>query len=187
VQVLLVALAALFAVEMVRTVPIASIILAPLFASAVDQWLTRSGMSFMRQPERWQLLGAAAVALVCIGLVVPSTAEHPARSYPLTFDRQLDELPSSAVLLNELGDGGYLTWSHPDLRIIIDGLSDQYSTAYLFKVYGGYQLEPGWEDFVKESGATHALLKRDAPLAEVLERSGWTEVAYDEDRVLLVH
>jgi hypothetical protein len=64
VQVLLVALAALFAVEMVRTVPIASIILAPLFASAVDQWLTRSGMSFMRQPERWQLLGAAAVALV---------------------------------------------------------------------------------------------------------------------------
>jgi hypothetical protein len=185
VHVALLVVAAGFAVQMQRTTTIGAVIVTPLFAQAVGTWLKRVDLTVPRLLERALVYGGAVVALVAIGLTVPSTADDPSSKLPVAFDAQLDQIPASAVLFNELGDGGFLTWRHPGLRIVEDGLSDQYATDWHIDYFEAGELKPGWQEFLRRTGATYALLGQDHSLTQALELDGWTVTAQDGKKVLL--
>ncbi|HET7690236.1 MAG TPA: hypothetical protein VFK41_07655 [Nocardioidaceae bacterium] len=184
-RILLLALAAGFCVLMARTVTLGALVAVPLFAEALDHWLKGLRLHVPPRLERAALYGVAAAALVVSAFVVPQRADAPATSLPVALDASLDILPSDAVVLNELSDGGYLAWRHPELRITVDGLSDQYAASYLAEVYATGELGPGWQEFVAGVGATHALLFQGSPLAEALRLQGWTVQAESPARLLL--
>ncbi len=185
VHVALLVVAAGFAVQMQRTITIGVVIVTPLFAQAVDAWVRRVDLSVPKVVERALVYGGAVAALVAVGLAVPSTANEPSSKLPVAFDAQLAQLPAAAVLYNELSDGGYLTWRHPGLRIVEDGLSDQYSTDWHLDYFSSGELRPGWQDFLRRTDASYALLEKDHPLGQALELGGWTVTAQDPHRVLL--
>ena len=184
-EIILVVAAAGFAVQMQRTVTIGAVIVTPLFARAIDEWLKKLDLTVGKLFERILVYGGAVVALVCLGITAPVTADRPGHNFPVGFDAQIDQLPDSAVLFNELSDGGYLTWRHPGLRVVEDGLSDQYSTNYHLDYFRTVELEDGWERFFERTHANYALLTEHHPLRQALELSGWTEMAHDLDKVLL--
>jgi len=185
VNIVLLVIAAGFAVQMQRTTTIGAVIVIPLFAEALDRWLGKLELDAPKVVERVLVYGGAVLALVALALAVPSTADRPGDNLPVAFDAQLDEVPASAVLLNELSDGGYLTWSHPRLRIVEDGLSDQYATDWHLDYFDATSMAPGWDDFLRRTGVTYALLSKERPLGEVLELKRWTVIAQDDDKVLL--
>lgn len=184
-RIVLLAAAAFFAVQTLRTVTVGAILVVALFAEALDVWLARAPVRVPRVIERSLIYGGAAAAVLVIGLVVPSTADEPGPDYAIAFSDHVEDLPDDAIVLDDLGDGGYLTWRYPQLRITLDGLSDQYSFDYLADAFGASALEPGWEDFVTETGATHALLAKDSLLETGLQLIGWRKLAEDSQRVLL--
>lgn len=183
--VLLVGSGAFLTLYMGRTIPLGGILLMPFFARAVASWWPQSRAYLPRVAERAVVYGGAIGSLVALAVMVPASAAAPDELFPTTYDVRLSALPEDAVLINELGDGGYLAWKHPDLRIVGDGLSDQYSVEWLEQWYQALRGEPEWKEFVERSGADYALLRDATPLRLGLASLGWSTVQEGEDRVLL--
>lgn len=163
-----------------RSVAIGAMIAAPLVAAAIA---SREG-----KPVRAERIGVPVVAassLVALAFVVPHTAAKPASSLPTAFDDRIRALPQGAVLFNDLRDGGYLMWRHPEVSIVGDGLTDQYSPSWVRGWFGALENEPGWEQFVSETGAGFALLETEKPIVTSLRSHGWTVVAESGGRSLL--
>jgi hypothetical protein len=186
VELLIVALAAMLALEYLRTIILGTILMTPLLASALEPWVGVIRVQPRRGVERGVVLGVGALALAVLAIAVPGSAQGVSSTmFPTSFDARLDALPPSAVLFNELGDGGYLAWRHPGLRIVGDGLSDQYTVSWLSDWFGALDAKPGWCEFLSRTGATWALLHDDSVLTADLEDSRWTVVHQGQGRVLL--
>lgn len=168
-----------------RTIPLGAVLMAPFFARALASW--GSGVRAFTPPavERAVVHGSAVASLAALALVVPGSSASPDDYFPLTYDDRLRSLSNDAVVINELGDGGYLAWKYPELRIVGDGLTDQYPVEWLEGWFMALQGEPGWEEFVERSGADHALLHDDTPLRLGLLSLSWSVVEQEEGRVLL--
>jgi hypothetical protein len=186
VEIGMVSLSGLLALQYLRTIVLGTILLTPYFAAAIETWLPPRAVSTPRRLERWGAVAASAIALVGLAVIVPSTsAGMSAETFPTEFDQRLDQLPQGAVVLNELADGGYLMWRHPALTIVGDGLSDQYSAAWLEGWFGALNAEPQWRSFVADKGVTDALLDEGSPLIEELTEEGWSVQDRQQGRVLL--
>ncbi|WP_139227661.1 hypothetical protein [Nocardioides alpinus] len=185
VAVLLVAVGAVLFLYMGRTLPLGAILVMPFFAAAIGAAAPRARTHLPRPVEQAVVLGGAGVALVALALLVPTSAAAPSSYFPSTYDARLSAIAEGDVLINQLGDGGYLAWKYPDLRIVGDGLSDQYSVAWLTDWHEALRGEPGWEDFVERTGADYALLSDTTALRLGLESQGWTTVQTGQDRVLM--
>lgn len=168
-----------------RTIPVGAVIMAPFFARAIDAWWSGRQPFVPQALERVAVYGSAIAALVALAVMVPSSAAAPDDYFPVSYDRQLSAIPDDAVMINELGDGGYLAWRYPDLRIVGDGLTDQYPVDWLERWFRARRGEPGWEGFVEDSGADYALLDQGSPLRLGLMSLDWTVVQDGQDRVLL--
>lgn len=185
VEVFFAGLGLFFAVYMGRTIALGSIMLVPFFARAVAFWWPEARAFLSGPVERSLVYGGALLSLILLSVIVPQTANAPDDYFPSEYDARLVAMPDDAVLLNELGDGGYLAWKYPELRIVGDGLTDQYSVEWLAHWYGSLRGEPGWEEFVDRSGADYALLRNTTPLRMGLLAEGWVQVKSTDDRVLL--
>lgn len=182
----LVGLALLLALNLQRTIPLGAIILVPFFAGAVQQLLGPAVGAVTRQRERLTVGAGAFAAAVAVVAIVPFTATEPSDGeWPTRFEPFLAELPAEAIVFNELGDGGYLAWRLPGLRIVGDGLSDQYDPEWLNSYFSAVLGSKDSYAFVQRTGATYALLYREDALTEVLPLHGWRELDADDDRVLL--
>jgi hypothetical protein len=186
VELLIVGLAALLAFQYLRTIILGTILVTPLVASAVEPWVGGVRVRLRPAVERGLVLGVGGLALVLLAVAVPGSAQGvSSASFPTSFDTTLDGLPPDAALFNELGDGGYLAWRHPGLRIVGDGLSDQYSVPWLDDWFGALDAGPGWCRFVSRTGATWALLRSDSRLTAELEEARWQVAQQGQGRVLL--
>jgi len=182
----IVLLSGLLALQYLRTIVLGTILLTPFLAAAIQTWLPPRVVATPRPLERAGALAAAAAALVGLAFVVPSTsAGMSSEMFPTEFDQRLDRFPPQAVVLNELADGGYLMWRHPDLTIVGDGLSDQYSAAWLEGWFGALNADPHWRSFVAGTGVTDALLDESNPLIGELTEAGWSVQDRQQGRVLL--
>jgi hypothetical protein len=168
-----------------RTIPLGAILMAPFFAGAIASWWSGDRAFVPPGVERAVVYGGAVLSLGALVLIVPGSSESPDDYFPMTYDDRLSSLPTDAVLINELGDGGFLAWRHPDLRIVGDGLTDQYPVEWLEGWFRALRGEPGWENFVERSGAHYALLHDDTALRLGLLSINWTVVEQEEGRVLL--
>jgi hypothetical protein len=170
----------------VRTVTLGAIVVAPLFASALESLLSRAEGS--KQPDRREylgILGGAVALLAIVAVVVPRTAERPG-GVPLQLDPLLDEMPAGSTVFNEYLLGGWLAWRHPELNRYVDGLADAYPASHLREYAEIVGLEPGWQARVARVDPTAAVLLETSDLARALQTEGWTVRAVDEGWVLLV-
>ena len=71
--------------------------------------------------------------------------------------------------------GGYLMWRHPQLDLLMHGYGDTFTVAELERNTDIQNLESGWQDELRRTGATIAVLRPDSPLADALvHQEHWT-------------
>ena len=163
---------------------------APLLAEAVEGMLRRasSGESKTehRVPDRAEarfLTGWLAATCLALAAAVPVLYHPPPMNSPI--DQALERLAPGAVVFNQFDIGGYLTWRHPALHPVIDGLITPYSASYVHNYFESRSATAGWHRFFSASGARAALLLERTRLTRILQRRGWIATARFHDYVLL--
>ena len=183
---LLLLLAAGWILLVTRMVPLGAVVLAPLLAQAIDS-VPPDGDRHTRQPraERWFLVLSSVAYLVVLGIVVPQTADAPT-NVPSRLQPRLEALPSGSAVLVDDGIGAWMEWAVPDIDPVIDGMLDAYPVSYIQDFSDFQDAKPGWQDFVRSSGADVAVVVKDSPAAAALQdQLGWKPVQKDGDWVYL--
>jgi hypothetical protein len=180
--VLLLGLTLVLALLYLRTLPIAAVIVAPLAAQTTARLLPREPVA---RREGVLTVGLAALALVVAGVLAAATARLPG-SGPNDLDAQIAALPQGTVVCNEWGDGGWLIWKHPNVRVTMDTRVEIYSVRHIEAYASFLRAAPGWQEYPTGLGCTYALLPIAEPVVEALTtRQHWATVATGIDRVLL--
>ncbi len=182
-EILLVALAAAFAVYSQRTVPVAAAMIAPLAAAPVQHLLGRR--TPVARGERLMVAGGALVALVALAVAVPHTSAAPPHE-AAWMDPSLRALPSGTKVLNDWGQGGFVMWRYPGLDLMMHGYGDTFTTDELRRNTALISVDPGWEEDVRDSGARVALLRPTSRLAyQLAAQWGWRVVHRSDSFELL--
>lgn len=166
-----------------RTLPLAAVTLAPVTAATLQRLLARPARPPGR-PELLTALTAAGLALAVLGLLVPRTsAESP--EFAAWVDAELGALPAGTAVLNDWGAGGFVMWAHPQLDLVMHGYGDTFTTEELERNLDILDLERGWDDLVRETGAEVAFLRTSHRLTAALEDAGWRVVATSQEVQLM--
>jgi len=182
-DVLLLGLAALWAVYSSRTLPVAACLAAPLAAAALQPALGSRPPVLRR--ERLVLVAGSVLALVALAVVVPHTADRP-RETASWLDGALGGLPEGTAVVDDIGFGGYLMWRFPQLDLVMHGYGDTFTDAELERNADLSEVRGGWVEALKDTGAEYAVLPPGSPLAYNLrELEGWTVVENGDDLELL--
>ena len=185
VHVLLWGVALGFALLYARTVAVAAVLVAPLAAAALQQLAPLPEEGSAARVDRRLIPAAVAVAAVLAAFVAPSAAGRPGL-VPVGLERALDALPRDTVVLNDDALGGWLLLEHPGAHPVIDTRTYLFSVPYIERYIGARGAVGDWQGFVRETGATAALLREGEPLVTALPASlGWREVARADGYVLL--
>lgn len=187
VDLFIISMAAFLLLYAVRTGALSAVLLVPLTAGVLQSWVEGRATS---QPlgtfseRNWIVVGmAAAVVVVIVSTLARAPIHDP---YPRSIDRALDGLPIGSVVFNEYALGGWLSWQHPELVHVIDGMTEAYPPHYLAEYGRAFHLAPGWETFLKRVEATHALVPVNAGIAaELHAHLDWRVVARAGGLVLL--
>ena len=170
-DILLLALAACWAVYSMRTVPVAAAMMVPLTAASVQHLVGRRSPSTALE-RRW-VAGAFVAALAVLTLQVPASAEDPL-TQPGWVEAELSGLPTGTKVLSDTDHGGFLMWRFPQLDLVRHGYGDTYTLAELDRNAAIAHLDPGWLDIVRDTGVTYAVLDPREGLAYALhELAGW--------------
>lgn len=89
-------------------------------------------------------------------------------------------------MLNSYLYGGYLIWTMPERPVFIDGRSDLYEWAGVFREYGQWAtLQSDPNVLLDKYSVSFCLLERDAPMAHVLPlMHNWKQVYSDDKSVI---
>ena len=183
-ELLLLGMAAAWILMYSRTVAVGAVLAAPLLAGVVQSWLP-SDRRIAPKGEWFVILAATPACLLLLALV--ASHNNIGSTYaPWEFDKTLSELDPGTVVLNSYEVGGWLEWQHQQLHPVVDGMTDAYTVEHISAYVSASSLEPGWDEFVEKTGATHALLETDGALALALQEiAGWQSLKTGEEYVLL--
>ena len=161
-----------------RTVPVGAAMLAPLLAAELAGHLPSRSRSRIETPV---VLAGLLVALGALALAVPHTSDQGA-FHDNKAHASVSRLPAGTALLNEWNEGGYDMWAHPDLDIVMHGYGDMYTDDEIKRNDELGDLEPGWDEVVRDLDVREALLYADSKLAYALEEQfGWIVVVKDDN------
>jgi hypothetical protein len=182
-EIVLVLLAAGLAVYSLRTVPLAAALLVPVAAGALQGLVGRRADGTRR--ELVTVVGGAVLALVALGIAVPHTsADLP--DDPTWLAPALDRLAPGTKVLDDWGWGGYLMWRFPKLDLMMHGYGDTFTTAELDRNTALLELDPGWDNQLRATGARVALLRTYSRLTYALvSHEGWQVVHESPDYEML--
>ncbi|QIG42522.1 hypothetical protein G5V58_06810 [Nocardioides anomalus] len=181
--ILLVGLAAGFAVYSARTVPVAAALLVPVAAAQLQRVV--GPVRRQRRRERLFAVGSSVTALVVLALLVPTTSDHTPPQ-PEWVDGAFASMPAGTRILDESVFGGFLMYRYPDLDFMFSGYGDIYTTHELETMSKINDLQPGWDDMIRDAQPAYAFLDPETPLGYALVHSeGWTVVEDSEDVQLL--
>jgi len=183
-QVALAGTAVVCTLAMFRTIPVGSIIAAPLLASALQERRGHPTTPLSRRgTSAW--LGLIAAAAIVAAPIAGAVAQRPS-GWPERLRPQLAAIPAKTVVLNDFTAGGWLLWAEPQLTPVIDLRSEIYSTEYIRDYKRTEDVRTGWQTFLDRTKPKYALLKTAAPLSAALrEQLNWTAVGTDAGYVLL--
>jgi len=183
-QIVLAALSLVSTLAMTRTIAVGAVLAAPLLAQALQQHLRTS----VEPVTLRDVLGWLALVLAAAVIAVPvsaTIAETPV-GVPQGLRPQLSAIPAGTVILCEDDKTGWLLWAEPQLAPAIDIRTELYSHAHLAAYVRTMAVEPGWQDFLKSTRSTYALVATESPIATALrERLGWQPLGTDSGFVLL--
>ncbi len=169
-----------------RTVALGAVTIVLLAAPALDGILP---VTMRRQPSRQAELRSIAIGLVAavaLCLAVGSRWSQPPGLMSPQLESQVRALPAGTVVFNDYALGGWLLFADPEL----DPSSTDALTSTPSPTSAGMSPPPeaqdGWQETVRSSGASVALLKSRSALAQALQdQLGWTGQAHDATYVLL--
>jgi hypothetical protein len=174
-------LAGAFAVWSERTVPVAAILLAPLAARAIQQFLAPP--TPLRRAELGSVVALGVVVLGVLAVQIPDRDQDPV---PAWVDAELAALPAGTPVLTSWNTGTYFTWSQPHLEPVMHGYGDVFTDAEIARNAMLNEQTPGWREALSELDVELAVVERAAALADALvDDAGWAVVREDDDfRVL---
>ncbi|MEP7090244.1 MAG: hypothetical protein ABI776_09070 [Nocardioidaceae bacterium] len=187
-RLLLLLLAAGWAILVARMVACSAVLLAPLLAAALQQMLGLSevGVATLVRLEARVVGLATVLMLVGLAVAVPRTASEPAQ-VPAAFGSRLAALPSGAAVAVEDSTGAWLEWRYPGLDPFIDGMLDAYPVGYIERWQDFVRVAPGWQGFLRDSQAGVAVLVAGSPLSDAMQHQlHWTAVQHTGTWVYLV-
>lgn len=188
VALLLLALYACF--EHRRFIPFLILILAPLIARMIAQWIPKY------RPEIDQYAAnAVLIGLVAFGLLLgfPSQKELKkavGKRYPVKAVEYLRRHPQPGPMLNDYDWGGYLIWApHFHHKVFIDGRADFYEYAGVLSDYFDItDVRPDALFLLRKYHVQFCLLRQNAPLGTFLmELPGWKKVYQDNLSAIYIH
>jgi hypothetical protein len=169
---------------MTRTIAVGAIIGAPLLANEIQLYRSRPVGETTRQ-ARSAWIALILTALVAAAPLSWARAQDPV-SVPDRLRPQLALIPPGTVVLAEGDIGGWLFWSDPQVRLVLDPRIEIYSAAHVRAFVSAMATAPGWRQFVDRTGARYALVVTGSPIAtSLIERAGWTQIGEDAGFVLL--
>lgn len=166
-----------------RTVAVGAIILAPLAAGALGTLVAQRQRPVDRT-ERAAILVGAAVSAALGALLAAAGPAQPVDS-PTGLSTQLDALPAGSVVYNTDTVGGWLMWTHPELRHTYDTRVELYGAAAARDQLDTVSARPGWQARFDRYSPSAALIPRNSALAAGLAERGWRPVGKDGTWVLL--
>jgi hypothetical protein len=182
-SILLVLMAAGWAIYSSRTTPVAAAIAAPLVARAFQSVVPASGR--MGRGERIAVASIGLGALVVLGLLATPRADETV--VPSWTDARLAALPAGARVLDDWANGPYLLWKHPELSVVMHGYGDVFTDDEIERNRQIMVLDPEWDREVERLEVDAALVHTDSPLGYALMQDNrWTVVEQDDDFVFLV-
>ena len=183
-QIALAGTAVVFTLAMMRTVPVGSIIAAPLLASSLQEQ-RRTPATPLTRRGTWAWVGLVTAAAILAMPIAGALAQRPS-GWPEGLRPQLAAIPATTVVLNDFTAGGWLLWAEPQLTPVIDLRSEIYSMDYIRDYIRTKEVRAGWQKFLDQTKPKYALLRTDAPLTIALqEQLKWTTVGKDAGYVLL--
>jgi len=183
-DVLLVGLAIGLGLLYSRTVAVGAAVIAPVAAATIQSLLPPDREPMARR-EVGLTLGLATLGLLIAALVLPTKAAVPAWGAN-DLDARLTALPQNTVVCNDYAVGGWLIWRHPNVRPTIDGRVEIYAAGHVKEHIDFERAAPGWQDYVKRTRCTYALLTKDQPVVEALvQQARWTVLQRGSAYVLL--
>ena len=183
-QIALAGTAVVFTLAMMRTVPVGSIIAAPLLASSMQEQ-RRTPATPLTRRGTWAWIGLVTAAAILAMPIAGALAQQPS-GWPERLRPQLAAIPAKTVVLNDFTAGGWLLWAEPHLTPVIDLRSEIYSMDYIRDYIRTKEVRAGWQTFLDQTKPKYALLRAEAPLTIALqEQLKWTTVGKDADYVLL--
>ena len=164
------------ALWMARLIAVGAILLAPLFAEALQGLRQRPPSRWGRRELRVWGLMALSTTVVAIALA-PVVARSPAK-VPTELESTMSAIPPATTVLVDHGLTGWVMWTEPRLRLTLDLRSEVYSARWIKGFQEAMAVMPGWQAYVRETGATYALLPNRSSLGLALgERLAWSKVA----------
>ena len=89
-------------------------------------------------------------------------------------------------LFNKYGDGGYIIWEIPDVKVYIDGRADLYRDEFLNEYDQIYNAEDGWVELLEKWDIRTVIVAPEATLAKVLVYENWNLV-FEDDRAVIFY
>ncbi len=170
---MMVAVCVLCSVWSWRTVPVSAFLLVPTIAALSGR---RGGQRSGPSPwERSLILGGTGLALAVLAVIVPSTSDQPP-AQPSWVDPALRALPPGTKVVDSWDWGGYLMWRFPQLDLLMHGYGDTYTIGELQRNTDIEAVSPGWQDELRRTHCTIAVLRPSSALARALVAEHWRVV-----------
>lgn len=186
-QVLLWVAGLAFTLSMQRTVPIGAFLAVALLGTA---WTGRP-RSVERHaaplaPRECLVMLAAATAAVALAAPLSVARAERARGVPTALTHSLRALPTGTVVLAEGDVSGWLIYTSPQLRPVMDIRAESFSAQHLGRYLDTMHVEKGWDGFVRDTRSSAAPVPTRSPIALALtEQLHWRSVGTDAGFVLL--
>ncbi len=135
----------------------------------------------------WTILIVLALAVMLrTAAYLPESASRAEfeRSLPLRAVEFLRAERPQGRLFNSYNWGGYLLWALPEYPVFIDGRTDLYNDEIVETWLQVMRGDAGWEKTLDDWAVHLILVEPGAPLARLLETSGWRLLYQDEVSVL---
>jgi hypothetical protein len=168
-------------------------ILARHLSAALTQWEGRWPQS-RQLPERiTRVLNLSLAVLLTVAVGVWARRQLQDTTLQEHIDRQIptaafDWLAGGAPrenLFNSYNWGGYVLWRlFPEYASFVDGRTDVFSERVLEDYVRAWSAGPGWSEVLEAYRIETVLIEPEAPLAQVLDASGWSQVYQDEAAVV---
>jgi hypothetical protein len=159
-----------------RTVPVAAMMAAPLVAVQVHARQDRPATP--KRLERLLVAGVSLLSLAVLALLVPHTSGTPP-TQPSWVDPALSSLPAGTKVVDSWDYGGYLMWRYPQLDLLMHGYGDTFTLPELQRNTDILGLAPGWDDELRQTGCTIAVLRPTSALGYALiHQEHWSVLHY---------
>lgn len=182
-NVALVVLATAWSLYSLRTTVIGSLLLTPVLAGALSQFVPTVGP--VKRPERWAVLALSAGVCAVIAVHVSIPPSTPV--VPRWVDARLDDMPVATRVLNDWDTGSYFLYRHPHLSWAMHGYGDVFTDAEIKRNFDLMHLNPGWRTELRKLQVDVALVDPGSSLGYVLEQvEGWDVLQADDEFALMV-